>query len=59
MGISILLSLLRELELPHKSAFTSTQSLNGQVMRSAKKSQKASILVQYFEHHKPDDELEV
>jgi hypothetical protein len=52
-------SLLRKLELPHEPAFTSTQGLNGQVMMSAKESQKASLLVQYFEHLKPVDESEV
>jgi hypothetical protein len=52
-------SLLRKLELPHEPAFTSTQGLNGQVMMSAKESRKGSLLVQYFEHLKPADELEV
>jgi hypothetical protein len=52
-------SLLRKLELPHEPAFTSTQGLNGQVMMSARESRKASLLVQYFEHLEPVDELEV
>jgi len=52
-------SLLRKLELLHKPAFTSTQGLNGEVMMSVSESQKVSLLVQYFEHLKPVDELEV
>jgi hypothetical protein len=52
-------SLLRQLELPHKSVFTSTQGLNGQVMMSAKERQKASHLFQYVEHVKPVDKSEV
>ena len=59
MSIFISPSLLRKLELPHEPSFTSTQGLNGQVMMSAKESRKASLLVQYFEHLKPVDELEV
>jgi len=52
-------SLLRKLKLPHESAFTSTQGLNGQVMMSARESRKASLLVQYFEYLKLGDESEV
>jgi hypothetical protein len=52
-------SLLRKLELPHEPAFTSTQGVNGQVMMSAKESQKAGLLVQYFERLKPVDKSEV
>jgi hypothetical protein len=51
--------LLRKLELLHEPAFTSNQGLNGQVMMSAKDSRKASLLVEYFEHLKLDDESEV
>jgi hypothetical protein len=49
-------SLLRKLELPHNTAFTSTQSLNGQVMISARESGMASLLVEHFEHLEPVDE---
>jgi len=58
-SIFISLSLLWKLELPHEPAFTSTQGLNGQVMMPATESQKASVLVQYFEHLKPVDKSEV
>jgi hypothetical protein len=59
MSILISARLLRKLELPHEPAFTSTQDLNGPVMLSVKGSQKASLLVQYFEHLEPVDESEV
>ena len=59
MGIFISPSLLRKLELPHEPAFTSTEGLNGQVMMSPRESRTATLLVQYFEHLKPFDELEV
>jgi hypothetical protein len=59
MIIFILLSLLTKLELPHNPAFTSTQSLNGQVIISAKESRKASLVVWYVENLKPVDELAV
>jgi hypothetical protein len=52
-------SLLRKLEIPYEPAFTSTHGLDGQVMMSTQESRKASLLVQYFEHHKPVDESEV
>jgi len=52
-------SLLKKLELPHEPAFTSTQGLNDQVMMFARKSRKASLLVEYFEHLKPVDKSEV
>jgi hypothetical protein len=58
-SIFILPSLLKKSELPHEPAFTSPQSLNGQVMMSARDSRKARFLVQYFEHLKPVDESEV
>jgi len=58
-SISISPSLVRKLELPHEPAFTSTQGLNDQVMMSAKESQKASLLVQYFEPLEPVDKSEV
>jgi hypothetical protein len=59
MSIFISPSLLRKLELPHDTAFTSTQGLNGQVMMSARESRKATLLVQDFEHLKLGDESEV
>ena len=52
-------SLLRKLQLPHEPAFTSTKGLNTQVMMSARERQKASLLVQYFEHRKLVDESQV
>jgi len=58
-SIFITAILLMILELPHETAFTSTQGVNGQVMMSAKESRKASLLVQYVEHLKPVDESEV
>jgi hypothetical protein len=51
--------LLRRLGLRHEPAFTSTQGLNGQIMMSAKESQKTSFSVQYFQHLAPVDESEV
>jgi hypothetical protein len=59
MTIFILLSLLTKLELPHNPAFTATQSLNGQVIISAKESRKASLVVWYVETLKPVDEFAV
>jgi len=52
-------SLVRKLELPHEPAFTSTQGPNDQVMMFARKSRKASLLVEYFEHLEPVDKSEV
>jgi hypothetical protein len=59
MSIFMSPSLLRKLELHHQPAFTSIQGLNSQVMISARGSQKASLLVQYFEHLEPVDKSEV
>jgi len=51
-------SLLRTLSLPHKQAFTSTQSLNGQVMMNSVESRMATLRVQYSQHLNPVDKLE-
>jgi hypothetical protein len=59
MSIDVSLSLFRKLQLPDQLAFTSNWGFDGQVMMSSRESRKASLFGQYFEHLKPDDELDL
>jgi len=58
-SIFILMCPVRKLDLPHESAFTFTQNLNGQIMMSEKECRKARLLVQYFAYYEPVDKSEL
>jgi len=51
--------LLKTIELPHGTAFTSTHGVNLLVKISATESRKPCLKVQYFEQLKPVDKSEV